>query len=368
MTIRLKGYRAMEIGSIFEIDPKSLFNEPQVGCSTFPFEGNNKWSFSYFNTGRAAIEALLVYLKGQGKRKVWLPGYNCSSVLDSAKRAGIDIELYEVDRGLNIDSSVFGKLQRSDILYLVNFFGKPELHNTLELVRAAQKKNIVIVEDLTLGLLSKGENVGFGDYLIGSVRKWLPITDGGFVASLNPLPDFKKEQAANDYTFYYFAAQIMKDSYLKDTTLDKQQFLDISNEGMKALFSDYTIREMSKVAKKVTYATDLNKVAFERYENYKYLYRLLSEISELRLMVAPVDGMVPLGMVICVEDRDDLFKCLIQNNIYCNIHWRENESTKLFQDADYLSKHCLTIPCDQRYNHEHMDYICNTIKRYYHYV
>lgn len=358
----------MEIGSIFEIDPRSLFVVTKEGSGIFPFEGSQQWNFSYFNTGRAAIEALLVYLKGQGKRKVWLPGYDCSSVLDSAKRAGIDIEHYEVDRELNIDSSVFGKLQRSDILYLVNFFGKPESQNTLELVKAAQKKNIVIVEDLTLGLLSKGEKVGFGDYLIGSVRKWLPITDGGFVASLKQLPEFNKEQAANDYTFYYFAAQIMKDSYLKDTTLDKQSFLDISKDGMKALFSDYTIREISKVAKIVIDATNLYKVAIKRCENYKYLYRLLSEVSELRLMVAPVDGMVPLGMVICVDNRDDLFKCLIQNNIYCNIHWRENESTKLFQDADYLSKHCLTIPCDQRYNLKHMDYIYNTIKRYYHYV
>ena len=188
------------------------------------------------------------------------------------------------------------------------------------------------------------------------------------MASLNSLPAFKKEQASNDYTFYYFAAQIMKDSYLKDNTLDKQQFLDISNEGMKALFSDYVIREMSTVAKRVTEATDLNKVASDRFDNYMYLYQLLSEIPELRLMIAPVEGMVPLGMVICVEDRDALFKHLIQNNVYCNIHWRENDSTKQFEDADYLSKHCLTIPCDQRYNHEHMDYIYNTIKLYYHYV
>lgn len=358
----------MEIGSIFEIDPRSLFVVPKEGSGIFPFEGSQQWNFSYFNTGRAAIEALLVYLKGQGKRKVWLPGYDCSSVLDSAKRAGIDIELYEVDRELNIDSSVFGKLQGSDILYLVSFFGKPESQKTLKLARAAQKKNIVIVEDLTLGLLSKGENVGFGDYLIGSVRKWLPITDGGFVASLKPLPEFKKEQASNDYTFYYFAAQIMKHSYLKDTTLDKQRFLDISNEGMKALFSDYTIREMSLLAKKTVDATNLRDVASVRYDNYKYLHMMLSNISELRLMVEPIEGMVPLGMVICVEDRDKLFKYLIQNNIYCNIHWRENESTKLFVDANYLSKHCLTIPCDQRYDRVHMDYIYNTIKSYYHYV
>ena len=356
----------MEIGSIFEIDPRSLFVDAKNEYGVFPFEGDKTWNFSYFNTGRAAIEALLVYLKVQGKSKVWLPGYDCSSVLDAAKRAGISIELYAVDRQLNIDHQVFGEVQSGDILYLVNFFGKSQ--ETLGLVEEVRKKGVVIIEDLTLGLLSKGVTVGFGEYIIGSIRKWLPITDGGFVASQKALPEFRKEQASNDYTFYYFAAQIMKDSYLKDTTLDKQQFLDISNQGMKALFSDYTVREMSSLAKRIVDSTNLEEVAKVRYNNYKYLYSLLREISELRLMVKPTEGMVPLGMVICVDDRDELFRHLIQHGVYCNIHWRENESTVQFEDADYLSKHCLTIPCDQRYNQEHMDYIYNTIKRYYHYV
>lgn len=358
----------MEIGSIFEISPKSLFAVAKDGCGVFPFEGNQHWNYSYFNTGRAAIEALLVYLKGQGNNKLWLPGYDCSSVLDAAKRAGMDIELYNIEANLEVDRKFFDGLHKGDILYWVNFFGKQATLSTLNCIKDAQNKGVLVIEDLTLGLLSEGKTVGFGDYVIGSVRKWLPITDGGFVASLEALPEFKKKQAANDYTLYYFAAQIMKDCYLKDTTLDKQQFLDISNEGMKALFSDYTIREMSNLAKNVVEATNLKDVALARYDNYKYLYQLLSEISELRLMVEPIDGMVPLGMVICVEGRDALFKFLIQNNVYCNIHWRENDSTKLFADADYLSKHCLTIPCDQRYNHDHMDYIYKTIKNYYHYV
>ena len=161
----------MEIGSIFEIDPRSLYDVPKEKSGVFPFEGKRKWNFSYFNTGRAAIEALLVFLKGQGKRKVWLPAYDCSSVLDSTKRAGVDIKLYAVDKDLNADSSVFEKLHENDILYLVNFFGKPESQSTLELIRGAQKKNVIIIEDLTLGLLSKGDKVGFGNYIIGSVRK-----------------------------------------------------------------------------------------------------------------------------------------------------------------------------------------------------
>ena len=91
-------------------------------------------------------------------------------------------------------------------------------------------------------------------------------------------------------------------------------------------------------------------------------------IKEVKLMVEPSTERVALGMVMCVVDRDALFKHLIQNGVYCNIHWRENESTAQFEDSRYLSQHCLTLPCDQRYGIEQMNHIYKTIKDFYHHV
>lgn len=358
----------MEIGSIIEISPKDLFKEHQVGDGVYPFEKGESWNLTYFNTGRAAIEALLTYLKKEGCNKVWLPSFNCSSVYDAAKRAGEDIALYAIDKNLLIDYGVFERLQRNDILYLVNFFGREETEKTYEAIRKVKDNGVVVIEDLSLSLLSAGENIGFGDYVIGSVRKWLPIPDGGFIASQQCLPQYTKADAANDYTLYYFAAQVMKSQYLHDTTLDKQVFLNLSNKGMEKLFSDYTIREISEISKRVIDATNLNEVAEIRKRNYKYLYECLSNFNELKLMVEPSVKRVVLGLVICVENRDALFKHLIQNGVYCNIHWRENESTVQFDDSHYLSQHCLTLPCDQRYGTEQMNHIYKTIKDFYHHV
>ena len=358
----------MEIGSIIEIYPQVLFKEHQVGDGIYPFEKGESWNFNYFNTGRAAIEALLNCLKKEGYNRVWLPSYNCSSVYDAAKRAGVVIALYPVNKDLHIDSGVFDSLQRNDILYLVNFFGRKETERTYEAIRKAKDNGVVVVEDLSLSLLSAGENIGFGDYVIGSVRKWLPIPDGGFIASRQRLPQFTKADAANDYTLYYFAAQVMKSQYLQDTTLDKQVFLNLSNKGMEKLFSDYTIREISEISKRVIDATNLNEVAEIRKRNYNCLYECLCNIKEVKLMAEPLAERVALGMVICVEDRDALFKHLIQNGVYCNIHWRENESTAQFEDSRYLSQHCLTLPCDQRYETEQMNHIYKTIKDFYHHV
>lgn len=358
----------MEIGSIIEISPKDLFKEHKLGDGKYPFEKDEYWNFSYFNTGRATIEALLSYLKQQGYNKVWLPSYNCSSVYDAAKRAEADIASYTVDKELLIDNSIFELLKKGDVLYLVNFFGRIEKDATYKAIKNAQKGGVIVIEDLSLSLLSEGENVGIGDYVIGSVRKWLPIPDGGFIASKKEIPQFMKATAANDYTLYYFTAQVMKNLYLQDSSLDKQVFLNLSNKGMAALFSDYTIREISEVSNKVINSTNLKEVALRRIQNYNYLYECLHDIKEIKLMVEPSMENVALGMVICVEERDALFGYLIKNGIYCNIHWRENESTVQFEDSRYLSQHCLTLPCDQRYGIEQMNYIYKTIKDFYHHV
>lgn len=358
----------MEIGSIIEIDPKDLFRDHQEGDGKYPFEKDEHWNFSYFNTGRAAIEALLCHLKKQGCKKVWLPSYNCSSVYDAAKRADVNIALYAVDKELLIENGVFDKLKQGEVLYLVNFFGREETTFTQKAIKKAKAEGVVVIEDLSLSLLSEGKSIGFGDYVIGSIRKWLPIPDGGFVASKKDLPQFTKTIAANDYTLYYFAAQIMKSQYLQGPSLDKQVFLNLSNKGMEALFSDYKIREISEISTRVIHSTNFKEVALKRIQNFYNLYERIHEIKEVKLMVEPSAERVALGMVICVEERDALFRHLIQNGVYCNIHWRENESTVQFEDSCYLSQHCLTLPCDQRYGTEQMNYIYKTITDFYHHV
>ena len=358
----------MEIGSVFEIAPRSLFLPESTVRKKYPFEGEYEWLFNYFNTGRAAIEALLVYLKQEGRTSIWLPSYDCDSVLGAAKRSGIEIHYYRVGKDLRIITQDLDEIKQKSILYVVSLFGKTEDSKTFSKIEELKSKGVTIIEDLTLALFSEGKGVGYGDYVIGSVRKWLPVPDGGFVASKQELPPFEKEQAAYDYTLYYLTAQLMKNEYVKDNSLDKQQFLSLSNKGMESLFFDYTIREMSQITLRVLNNTDFRSVRKTRKENYCYLYQHLQKISEIKLMVEPSETIVPLGMVICTEGRDALFRYLVQNGIYCNIHWRPNESTMQFEDSDYLSKHCLTIPCDQRYGKVEMDYIVQTIKNYYHYV
>lgn len=357
----------MEIGSIFEIDIRGLFDTPDQADVEFPFMHNKAYSIDYYNTGRAAIESLFRYLKHNKNVRAFLPTYNCSSVYEAVKRAGVHIELYKVDRNLSFDSDELkGHLLRNgDIFYLVQYFGRKLSQNELNLLNELKKDGVIIVEDITLCLLSSHATVGIGDYIVSSIRKWLALPDGAFIATQGELPVEKKNNAANDYTLYYFSAQVMKQYYLNDPSLDKAKYLNLNNKAMDALFSDLIVREMSAISLQLMKAFDLFAIAKTREDNYKNLCHKLCEIPQVKIMIPWEEGVVPIGIVIAVEERDKLFAYLIKNDIYCNIHWRTNIAMNAADEAMWLAGHLITIPCDQRYSGVHMKKIEKVIREFF---
>lgn len=92
------------------------------------------------------------------------------------------------------------------------------------------------------------------------------------------------------------------------------------------------------------------------------LYELLKQIPQIKLLDKCHEEMLPMGMFIITRERDALLDFLISRGIYCSVHWRQNEATELFEDTSFLSRNCITIPCDHRYNETHMIYIFETIQ------
>lgn len=357
----------MEIGSIFEIDLQELFFNQDKQIPLLPLQKRLSLSASYFNTGRAAIEMLLKKLKKTGLTRILLPAFLCDSVRDAALRSEMEICYYRVNSDLSIDVSNI-QLDNHSILYVLQFFGQRLNQEMLSLVKQFQSVGGTVIEDISLALLSNDEGyAGFGDYIIGSLRKWFPIIDGGILLSKEQT-HFELADAANDYTLYYFTAQILKDLYLKSDNRDqetKEVFLSYNAEGMKSLFSDYTPRAMSKVSVDLMKGLDLKQIRDRRNKNFDTLRSRISDIPQVSVLVDREGTMTPLGMVILCEERDKLLHYLISKDIYCNVHWRSNESTKHFQESEYLAARCITIPCDQRYGEIEMNYIAQTLAEFY---
>lgn len=357
----------MEIGSIFEIDPNNLLISQDKEVPLLPVQNRKGLMTCYFNTGRAAIEMLLKKMKQNDISKVLLPSFLCDSVKDAALRAGMELCYYRVNTDLSIDVSSI-QLDKHCVLYVVQFFGQRINREMLSAIKYFQSVGGIVVEDISLSLLSDDEGyTGFGDYIIGSLRKWFPIIDGGILLSKEP-EHFDLADASNDYTLYYYTAQILKDLYLKCDNSNqewKNVFLSYNAEGMKALFRDYTPRTMSRVSADLMKGMDLKQIRDRRNNNFDTLSSLISNIPQVSVLVERKGTMTPLGMSILCEEREELLHYLISKDIYCNVHWRSNESTKHFQESEYLASRCITIPCDQRYSEKEMSYIAQALAEFY---
>ena len=357
----------MEIGSIFEIEPTNLFINQKHDIPLLPVQKREGLYACYFNTGRTAIEMVLKKLKREGFVNLLIPSFVCDSVRDAALRAEMNLVYYRVNKDLSVDVSTI-KMEKQSILYVVQFFGQRINQEFLSRISHLQHLGVVVIEDISLSLFSNDEKyVGFGDYIIGSLRKWIPIIDGGILLSKNQ-EQFDLINESNDYTLYYYTAQILKGVYLNSKKRNqnwKQTFLSYNSDGIKALFSDYTPRKISRVSLDLMRGVDFNRVIEKRNQNYDTLYSLLLAIPQIRILVQRKGTMTPLGMVILSEERDDLLQYLISKDIYCNVHWHSNESTKEFPESEYLAKRCITIPCDQRYGDDEMRYIYHSIRDFY---
>ncbi len=358
---------SMEIGSIFELAPEQLFEQPAVTEAReekIPF-CRAQLHRAFFESGRSAISALLSRLRPAA---VWMPSFVCSSVVDAVRASEAHLVYYPIGRELCLTAEDLISMEpgKGDCLYLIRYFSVSYSEEFWqELARLKQEKGLTVIEDLSLEMFSeiRSEVV---DYAVCSLRKWMPIPDGGVIASPHPLSELTPTAGPGEYTLYYLTAQLMKHAYLKDKTLDKQRFLHYANRGIARLFEDDAVRGMSELSQQLLRQTDFETIQQRRIENYDCLHALLSEIPELQIPGSREGDSVPLGMFMLTEERDALLAYLIQHGIYCNVHWRTSEITAQHESSRFLSAHCLTIPCDQRYGREEMQYIHQVIREFFH--
>lgn len=362
----------MEIGSLLELDEWELYGVPESEHSfELPFmKKDKKYRTVFYQSGRNAIEALLLFLREQrGITKILSPDYMCETVTDAAKRAGILIENYQIDREYCfVPEEIESKLQKGACLFVAHFFGRKIEGSLLTAIEKWKSEGVIVIEDITMSLFSSDEKgIGFGSYTLGSIRKWLPVPDGGFLASdAEEMPEELESSCVSKYVDFSFVAQRMKRDYIQGSCVDKKLkkiYMDYYGLSIKELFSDYRLYPMSDWTKNYLQNCDVNEIVQKRMSNYDYLYQRLSEIEGITLKTKREEGYLPLGMVIQTTDRDELLKYLIENDIYCNVHWRLNLE-EASPECAFLSTTSITIPCDQRYGFAEMDYIADVMERW----
>jgi dTDP-4-amino-4,6-dideoxygalactose transaminase len=357
----------MEIGSIFEIGPELLFKENTKGRMSEVAADRIYGEKMYFSKGCGALEYCLRYIAGFQKGDILLlPAYLCFTILDTLKKTGIEYRLYKTDRNLGIDLEDMQSKLDSHVkaVFFIHYFGFHQSEAVCRYLCRLKEQGIILIEDLTQALFSVRPGcIGIGDIAFASLRKWLPIPDGGVLyAKSKNLPQIEIENAGNDFLFYYFLAQVMKSAYLSDNSLNKQIYLDYADIADKNHLSDTAMRHMSKLSEAILNDYDFDGLMEARISNYEVLYEGLSGVKEIKVLFEPDKACVPLGFPVLCPDRDALRRALIQDNIYCPIHWILPEECRGEDPISAsISDSILTIPCDQRYTVKEMKNILRCI-------
>ena len=276
----------MEIGSIYEINPATVAVAEESQTPLFSLKETEKYgkkNVSFTASGRAAIAlALKSYAqnraggnKTEAGKKCLLPAYMCDTVFFPFQWEGWEIQFYHINKNLEADTGQLCRLmeqQRPDLLFIHPYYGVDTWKPMRSLLKEWRAQGICIMEDVTQSyyLQSAGREA---DYVVGSLRKWYSVPDGGFVAS-NELLALDCLVQEKEFTKKRLELLTEKWEYLygsksqEEKKAMKEEFLK-KNREMEAWLDDHReIGALSREAAGILKSEDEQKCKNRRNENY----------------------------------------------------------------------------------------------------
>ena len=345
----------MEIGSDYNL---SLENIKRESSTIFKYLSN--YNILYMDSGRSALMLLAKVLQNG---QILLPEYICKSVISCF--SSNNIRFYRLKADLKIDINDLNKKITKDtaIVFVMNYFGALQpanVHSFLDKKR--NKFRFKIIEDTTHSLFSKPMTIG--DYCVCSIRKWFPIPDGGLLYSKKSMGNLFGKNLCQNVDINRIYGMILKTFYLDGKLEKKALFTDIFKTSEEALDSKIEPLLMSNTSQYLLGFYGINTIIKQRKRNYEYLKKWLSTIG-----INPICSLsntdCPFVLPIKIKKRDTFRNYLIDNNIYCAVHW-PLIGTELYdiKSARSLSEQLISIPIDQRYGLENIDYIINVVSKF----
>lgn len=329
-----------------------------VGISNnLPLKDIDKAQF--FSSGRAVLYAIIECIKAnKGISRILLPDYLCSSIVDTVITCGISHEFYSVNDFLFPDlNDVAVKLKPNDAILVINYFGLLGLSDAYVSIKAIDKTVTIIEDDvqaLPSFLTPLQENV---DFAFTSLRKWLPIPDGGLAKAKGNI-ELPAAHDLNTFAQYKLSGLFLKGNRDMGIT-DDSIYLDLLSKGESLIDSNLTSKASDYTVN--YFLTKYPHLNFNlRKRNSDYLVNGLNSIGIKPLVDVPSD-VIPFFIPIWLEDRNQIRKEMFKENIFCPVHW-PLEGLKVKKGAE-MAEHELSLIIDQRYTFSDLDRILNILAR-----
>lgn len=363
----------MEIGSIFEINPDTVKeDEKATAFQLSQVEKYGKAHCCFTASGREAIELALISLEREKPdlpKRCLMPAYMCDSVFLPFLNRGWELIFYTVDRGLlSYGEELFRLALENDLgMILIHpYYGTDTCREMRVPLKALRRSGICVMEDVTQSYYLEGAGKD-ADFVVGSLRKWYAVPDGGFVASDFPLAEDVLEEA-EEQAQERLSALMEKWSYLHGSAFpeetakrrEKKAAFREKNRALEEALDHYAgVRRMSRITRAMLSEIDEADAAKRREENYQYLYEKAKRLRRLRPILQRQGGEAPLYFPIYAREREELQSFLREHDIYAPVLWPLGEENRdaLLGDEDYIYRHMLALPIDQRYGIKEMERI-----------
>lgn len=368
----------MEIGSIYEINPDTVKTGAEGELHLAQVEKYGRAHCCFTASGREAIELALISLEREKPdlpKRCLMPAYMCDSVFLPFLNRGWELIFYTVDRGLlSYGEELFRLALETDpgLILIHPYYGTDTCKEMRVPLKALRRSGIYVMEDVTQSYYLKGAGKDV-DFVVGSLRKWYAIPDGGFVVSDLPLAEDvleDGEEQANER----LSVLTEKWTYLYDNThseetrrQEKKAAYREKNYALEEALDHYRgVRRMSRITRAMLSEIDEAAAAKKREENYQNLYEKIDGLRRLRPILQRQGGEAPLYFPIYAREREELQSFLRDHDIYAPVLWPLGEENRnaFMGDEDYIHRHMLALPIDQRYGIDEMERIGEVLTKF----
>jgi hypothetical protein len=351
-----------EIGSDFE-----LVDDQLLGATTstrLPWERADDNTITagditaeditYVKSGRQALALVEKTLRSQGHTRLHVPSYLCDSMIVPFQKTGWALRTLPVDRDLMVNPADALSQVTSGAFLHAPYFGRQDSSAMLAALETLRKRGVVVIVDETHRLFSGPSQVA--DIRVASLRKLLPVYDGGYVAGLSELlasnasSSVALSSSGSEIAELRHIAQIAKSIALTTGDNDSSH-LAIFAKADQATKVHAQPALISSKSLSLLHRLDFRLIKQTRQANSIALSRALGQSPCFRIINPPATDLLPSHLVLETDEAARLRKFLVGHQIYCPIHWPESQLLPRTQEwpTRYLS-----LPTDHRYGEQDM--------------
>jgi len=346
----------------------SEFHWPAFSPVKYPTKHPWESACIFYCAGRDAFQSIITHgSQKRGWKRLWIPSYFCQEVASTIATTQIDVRIYpDGPKDDAIHALRELKFKKGDALILVNYFGlrsKPDLSELID-------NRLEIIEDHTHDPWSKWATESEANFCVASLRKTLPVPDGGIVWSprghtLPPQPPAALNRKIAIYE--KMEGMLLKALYLQGHMIEKNTYRKLARSSEDNIAKG-SISKMSNTTNELLFIYPIQQWRDKRLTNYIQLANSISAVPWVQVLKPKTNDVCPFSVILIFDkktQRDYIQHRLIEERIYPSILWPlEKTIFSEIPDAHReLSNRMLSIHCDMRYAPKDLTRVANTIQR-----